>query len=131
MEPPPAVRGALPAAQQPAPQQPALTPVQAARLAAEKRAAAPPPLVHSASSDSHKKDFDPATFDPSAKEKLPFHRLLDSEVRLEASTRRRLNLTRCTTTASPQMLQASSRQDSRDAAAGHWVRHSNGPRSWS
>ncbi|ORY78397.1 hypothetical protein BCR35DRAFT_352901 [Leucosporidium creatinivorum] len=77
MDPPPTAPGALPTAQQPTS---ALTPVQAARLAAERRATAPPPLVHSASSDSHKKDFDPATFDPSAKEKLPFHRLLDAEL---------------------------------------------------
>lgn len=70
-----AVPGAMPAPHVPSP--PALTPIEAARLAAEQRAAAPPALVHSTSADAHKHDLD---FNPSAKEKLPFFRTLDSDV---------------------------------------------------
>ncbi|GAA5878434.1 hypothetical protein JCM1840_002584 [Sporobolomyces johnsonii] len=58
----------------------ALSPVQAARLAAESRARAPstsPPVSTSAQAHS---PFDPATFNPSRQDVLPFHSIIDSQL---------------------------------------------------
>ena len=81
---PGSIPGSMPAA--PVQVSPAgqISPVEAARLAAERRAAAPPPLQHSSSADSHSRTFDPASFSPSPKEKLAMHRILDSDVRRAA-----------------------------------------------
>ncbi|GAA5971358.1 hypothetical protein JCM21900_001462 [Sporobolomyces salmonicolor] len=59
----------------------ALSPVEAARLAAEARAQAPstaPPV--STPAQAHSPAFDPATFNPSRQDVLPFHTLLDSQL---------------------------------------------------
>ncbi|SCV69021.1 BQ2448_2041 [Microbotryum intermedium] len=78
---------------------PTLTPHQAALLAAEARAKAQAlaatPLAQP--TDAHRQQhqpFDPLTFQAGAKDKLPFHRLLDAQL-----------LPRCTKTQAVQTLQ--------------------------